>query len=551
MVRARQNNDPASGFVYLCSISVSILCRSGSVIFRLWGETTMAVHSKKRIKYIAYEVPVVECVEGNGIGAFEVKMSIQTAFTEAQQDHLFGYYDELSGDQKKSLEAQLAKITNPSELVTTVKDAIAFSGSNAASKRFAQLPKESTASLLEVAPDIRAKWTQLGLKAVADNEVGILLMAGGQGTRLGSSAPKGCYDIGLPSHKSLFQIQAERIVKLQHLAAASAGKDPKDVVVNWYVMTSGPTRKDTEAFFLENKYFGLNASQITFFNQGTLPCFSLDGSKILLEGKDKICESPDGNGGLYKALNDNGIVKDFEAKGIKHIHMYCVDNCLVKVGDPVFIGYAIDQEKDLCTKVVRKRSANESVGLIVMDEDTQRPSVIEYSEISEELANKKDAQDESKLYLRAANIVNHYYSVDLLKKYVPQWISSREYLPFHIAKKKIPGLNSDGEFYKPTEPNGIKLEQFIFDVFPSVEMAKFGCLEVDRTEEFSPLKNADTAKNDTPTTCRTDLLALNTKWIKNNGGSVEGFVEVSPLTSYSGENLSEVAGKSFTDGSVI
>ncbi|KAG7195396.1 UDP-N-acetylglucosamine pyrophosphorylase [Scheffersomyces spartinae] len=480
-------------------------------------------------------------------------VSVKQAFEAANQDHLFAYYDELNEDQKLALEAQLSKIgSNPKELVSTVGDAIKFSGSNVSSKKFAQLPSESTASLLEVANDVKDKWRKLGLQAVANNEVGILLMAGGQGTRLGSTAPKGCYDIGLPSHKSLFQIQAERIIKLQQLAAETYNKELEKVVVNWYIMTSGPTRPATEEFFQSNNYFGLKSSQITFFDQGTLPCFNLDGTKILMEKKDKICESPDGNGGLYKALYDNGIVDSFQKNGIKHIHMYCVDNCLVKVGDPIFIGYAIDQQKELCTKVVRKRSANESVGLIVMDEDTQRPSVIEYSEISEELANKKDSNDESKLYLRAANIVNHYYSVDLLVKYVPKWISSREYLPFHIAKKKIPGLNENGEYYKPTEPNGIKLEQFIFDVFPSVDMSKFGCLEVNRSEEFSPLKNADTASNDTPTTCRLDLLKLNTSWLKQNGGSTNGLVEISPLISYSGENLeSVVEGKSFEDGTII
>ena len=320
-------------------------------------------------------------------------------------------------------------------------------------------------------------------------------------------------------------------------------------------MTSGPTRESTEAFFKKNNFFGLQSSQVKFFNQGTLPCFDLNGEKILLQSKDAICESPDGNGGLYKALQNDGILEDMVNKNIKHIHMYCVDNSLVKVADPIFIGFAIDKKFDLATKVVRKRDATESVGLIVLDDDSKRPCVIEYSEISQELAEKKDPQDSNKLFLRAANIVNHYYSIDVLTKMIPKWISSQEYLPFHIAKKKIPSMNlKTNEFYKPTEPNGIKLEQFIFDVFPSVALDKFGCLEVDRLDEFSPLKNADGAKNDTPTTCRLHYLARGTNWVKKNGGILENendVVEVLPSTSYGGEGLEFVKGQKFKNGDVI
>lgn len=137
---------------------------------------------------------------------------------------------------------------------------------------------------------------------------------------------------------------------------------------------------------------------------------------------------------------------------------------------------------------------------------------------------------------------------------IPQWISSQEYLPFHIAKKKIPSIDlKTGQFYKPETPNGIKLEQFIFDVFTSVELSKFGCLEVDRTDEFSPLKNADGAKNDTPTSCRQHYLERGTKWVKQNGGQVDegAFVEVVPLTSYGGEGLECVKGKKYGNGDII
>ncbi|ODV67391.1 nucleotide-diphospho-sugar transferase [Hyphopichia burtonii NRRL Y-1933] len=471
-------------------------------------------------------------------------------FKSANQDHLFEYFNDLSKEEQQQYLNQLSKIEDASTLIETVQNAITFSKQNTKSRKLTQLPVESTASTLDTKQETLDKWYEIGLQAIANNEVAVLLMAGGQGTRLGSSDPKGCYNIGLPSNKSLFQIQAEKILKIEKLAAETYGKD--NVVIPWYIMTSGPTRQSTESFFIKNDYFGLKSDQVTFFNQGTLPCFNLDGSKILLESPSKYSDAPDGNGGLYKGLATNGILDDLTNKGIKHLHMYCVDNSLVKVADPTFFGFVIDSKFELATKVVRKRDANESVGLIVLDEENNKPCVIEYSEISPELANKTESDDESKLFLRAANIVNHYYSVELLQREIPKWISSQEYLPFHIATKKIPYWDSkEGKVIKPKEPNGIKLEQFIFDVFPSIELSKFGCLEVNRSEEFSPLKNADGAPNDTPTTCRNHYLEMGTNWVKQNGASVDGLVEVSGLTSYKGEGLQFVKGKEYKNGQQI
>lgn len=473
------------------------------------------------------------------------------SFVEAGQAHLFKHYGSLLDQEKKHLELQLSEIENPKNLVATVQEAIQFS-KLAGEKSFAQLPKQLTSSTIEQLKEHLDRWFDLGLKAIANNEVAVLLLAGGQGTRLGCLDPKGCYDIGLPSGKTLFQIQAEKILKVQQLAKE---KHPQlEPTVQWYIMTSGATREATESHFAKMNNFGLKKDQITFFNQGTLPCFSLDGSKMLMSLKSAICESPDGNGGLYKAIVKANLVEDFHKKHIKHIHMYCVDNCLVKVADPQFLGFAIEREFALATKAVRKRDAGESVGLIVLDEQKQRPCVIEYSEMSPELAQKADPHDPAKLYLRAANIVNHYYSVDLLEQMLDKWTSSQEHLPFHIAKKKIPSLDLEtGEFVKPEEPNGIKLEQFIFDVFPSVELDKFGCLEVERAEEFSPLKNNTAAANDNAHTCKKHYLELGTKWVREQGGIVpEGaFVEVSGLTSYHGEHMEFVKGKEYKDGDQI
>lgn len=217
-------------------------------------------------------------------------------------------------------------------------------------------------------------------------------------------------------------------------------------------------------------------------------------------------------------------------RGIEHIHAYCVDNCLVKVADPVFIGFSASKDVDIATKVVRKRAAKESVGLIVQKDG--KPDVVEYSEIDKEMAEAKDGQD--RLKFRAANIVNHYYSFRFLES-IETWMHT---LPHHVAKKKIPYLDTEtGESKKPDKANSVKLEQFVFDVFPFIPMEKFACLEVERKEEFSPLKNAKGTGEDDPDTSKKDIMSQGNRWLTDAGVTVvshgdDSGVEVSPLISY-------------------
>lgn len=462
-------------------------------------------------------------------------------YTNSHQKQLFDHWNDLSLQQQQQFVDQLQKF-DPDQISDQVKSALQTSKLNSCNNDLTQLPQQLYASSIDIDENTKKNWESMGLKAIADNQVAVILVAGGQGTRLGSSDPKGCYDIDLFSKKSLFQLQAEKISKIETLAKIQYPQSSP--LLYWYIMTSEQTRSKTEEFFINNNYFNLQKHQIIFFNQGTLPCFDLNGEKILLKSQYQICESPDGNGGLYNALIKNQILDHMNQHGIKHIHLYCVDNCLVKIADPLFLGYCIDKQLEVGTKVVRKRDYNESVGLIVLN--NSKPCVIEYSEISSELAKKTEPEDDSKLFLRAANIVNHYYKVEALNENINDWIKS---LPLHIAKKKIPTL----ECNKPSEPNGIKLELFIFDIFPLISMEKFGCLEVERKLEFSPLKNSNDAKNDNPKTCKSDYLNLCTQWIKQNGGIVpeNAFVEVSALTSYNGEGLEFVNGKTFQNGDIV
>lgn len=224
-------------------------------------------------------------------------------------------------------------------------------------------------------------------------------------------------------------------------------------------------------------------------------------------------------------------------RGIQHIHAYCVDNCLVKVADPVFLGFAASKDVDIATKVVRKRSANESVGLILLKNG--KPDVVEYSEIDNATAEAKDPKQPDILKFRAANIVNHYYSFRFLET-IEQWAHK---LPHHVARKKIPHVDTEkGKMIKPQKPNGIKLEQFVFDVFPMLDLKRFASLEVRREDEFSPLKNAKGTGEDDQDTSKRDILNQGKRWVQNSGGTVvseneESGVEISPLISYVSKHI--------------
>ncbi|PKI82911.1 hypothetical protein MVES1_003617 [Malassezia vespertilionis] len=469
--------------------------------------------------------------------------ALRARFAEAGQEQVFAFWDTLSDDDKNALVEQLS-IVDPVRLNRIVQQALDAdeAARNASGVDVAPPPEDIVVSTVND-EDAAHHYTKIGLDAIGAGSVGVLLLAGGQGTRLGSSAPKGCFDIQLPSHKSLFQLQAERIRKLEQLAAEHAGKNK--VVIPWYVMTSGPTRAPTEAFFVEHRYFGLAKENVIFFEQGTLPCISNEG-KIMLDAPHKIATAPDGNGGVYAALRapmrkgtQDTVISDLEKRGIKYLHAYGVDNCLVRVGDPVFIGVCVEKQVPTGVKVVQKTEPGEAVGVVARKNG--KFSVVEYSEIPTELSEAKDAHGQ--LLLRDANIANHFYTTEFLAKQVP---SFEHEMAYHVARKKIPTVDlRTGERVKPDTPNGIKMELFIFDVFPFCP--KLAIHEVARREEFSPLKNASGSKSDNSETSRRDLLAQQARWLEKNGAILaEGAaVELSPLVTYAGEGLDLVHGRTF------
>ena len=278
----------------------------------------------------------------------------------------------------------------------------------------------------------------------------------------------------------------------------------------------------------------------------------MDG-KVLLETKSKVAVAPDGNGGLYAALRSplsptdktRTVLSDLEARKVLYVHAYCVDNCLVRVADPVFVGYGISKQADCAAKVVPKAHPTESVGVVALRGN--KYSVVEYSEITSEQAAARHATT-GELLFRAANTANHFYSTAFLRG-VSKF---EEDLAFHIARKKIPHVDlSSGAAIKPSTPNGMKLEMFVFDVFPHTE--RFAVLEVAREDEFSPLKNAPGTGADDRDTSRRDLLAQHRRYLEAAGATVKSDVEIelSPLVTYAGEGLASVKGKTFTRSGLV
>ena len=449
---------------------------------------------------------------------------VRARYDSFGRGRVLSHIDELPPDDRRSFLLQLDSIdvgkirsllASALEVQSKAKEAVEPFGGDVASTR-----------------DVSEGERALGLEEVRRGRVACVLLAGGQGTRLGYDGPKGSYDLGLRSGRTLFRLICERILRLTRLAGDLGGEGRGGVAsVPLYIMTSPLNDAETRGHFAENDYFGLPPDDVAFFTQGVLPCLTPDGD-LILESPSRVAVAPDGNGGIYPAMLKGGVLDNMGRRGVGHVHVFSVDNALVLPADPSFVGYCCSRDADCGNKVLPKRGAHEKVGVIA--ERGGRPCVVEYSDLSSAMAERTDGR--GGLVFGAGNICQHYYSLSFLRSVV----SSPMY---HVAHKKIPTWDFNlGRTVKPEFNNGIKLETFIFDVFPMSK--RMSCLEVRREDEFAPVKNAPGSSSDTPEEARRMLSDQAGRWmiragaiLKSKGDKTEGGCEVSPLTSYAGEGL--------------
>ncbi len=375
--------------------------------------------------------------------------------------------------------------------------------------------------LPQVLPDqVDAEAKVFGEAALAAGEVAVLVVAGGQGSRLGFEHPKGLFPIGPVTGKSLFQFHAEKV-----LARSRRHGRP----IPFLVMTSHATHAETEYFFEHHSYFGLPKQEVHFFQQGTMPALDLETGQLLLEHPGRLFAGPDGHGGTLTALAKSGLLAKLAARGIKHIYYFQVDNPLVQIAEPRFLGQHIRAKADVSSKVIPKDGPHDKLGNFVLIDG--QLSMIEYSDLPDDLA--RATEPDGQLRIRAGNPAIHIFDVAFLKKVTAGAAAG---LPFHLAKKKVAYWDpSSGDVVQPQKENALKFERFIFDVLPLAE--RYTAVETSRPDEFAPLKNA--VGPDSADTVKRAMSDLAISWLKQAGVQVDtgATIELSPLTALEPEDL--------------
>jgi len=350
----------------------------------------------------------------------------------------------------------------------------------------------------------------VGREMLAAGQVGAILVAGGQGSRLGFHHPKGMFPIGPVSDRSLYQLLAEQL-----LARSDAAK----CAIPYFVMTSAATHDETVDFFKTHRFFGLEPDDVFFFQQGTMPAVDAKTGRILLAGKGSLALSPDGHGGVLAAMQRAGLFDEMRQRGVEFLYYHQVDNPAAVVCDPVFLGFHKLRQSELSTKVVAKTSPGERMGAVVtVDGEMQ---IIEYSDLPADLQPKTDA--DGKLLFWAGSTAIHVFNREFLERMA----ADPSTLPFHVALKKSAYVNDSGETVPPDTENAVKFERFVFDVLPHAANALV--VEANRADEFLPVKKAE--GTDSPETARAGLTAMYTRWLESAGVEVaaETAVEISPL----------------------
>ncbi len=433
--------------------------------------------------------------------------------TQAGQEHVFRYWDELSGASRRRLLNQLKDIDF--DLMRKLWKAHSSSSEGAAVEGILEpvevIPVPRTTEQQNAAEEAR----RIGQQALRDGRVAAFVVAGGQGTRLGFDGPKGCFPVGPVTGKSLFEMHAEKI----RAASLEYG-----VPIPWYIMTSETNDEATREFFAHRNFFGIDESDVFLLKQKMIPALDEQG-RLILDEKDHVFMNPNGHGGSLMALEESGALDDMTRRGITVVSYFQVDNVLIKIIDPVFLGYHIQAQAEMCSKVVQKRDPGEKVG--VFGKVNGKMKVIEYSDMREE--DKKAKNPDGSLKYGAGNVAIHLIDV----AFVDREVRGGFKLPYHTAHKKIPFVDENGTRIHPDVPNGFKFETFVFDALN--DTTRTMVMEVVREEEFSPVKNR--TGEDSESTAKRDLSNYFGRWLEAAGvavprletGDVDGTVEISPL----------------------
>ena len=406
------------------------------------------------------------------------------------QDHVLRFWDRLDDDARASLLSQVAALDLAA--VDAMRALLAAPPEAAPPGAMAPAP------VVELAGKERAEAVAVGEAALRAGKVGVILVAGGQGSRLGYDGPKGCYPVGPVSGAPLFHFHARKVLALERRHGCE---------IPFYVMTSPMNEAATRAFFEEHGYFGLDASRVFFFSQAMWPALTPDG-RIVLDTPSHIFLGPDGHGGMLAALERSGCLADMERRGLESVFYFQVDNPMVEVCDPAFVGMHLLRGSEFSVKVCAKRDWKEGLGMVV--ERGGRTEIVEYSDpaFSDEL--KQQTGPDGRLRFLYGSVAIHVFSVAFLRR------EADAGLPLHIAHKKVPCCDADGNTVKPEAPNACKFEKFIFDALRDARNTV--CVAFDRAEEFSPVKNRE--GNDSPDTCRRDLADKWGRWLEAAGLAV-------------------------------
>ena len=452
---------------------------------------------------------------------------LKKAITGAGQEHLLRYWEELTVPEKESYREQLVAV-NWAQIPQLAVDYVI-------KRPEIKIPEDLTPAQFfplkpvdEAQEKLYASAREKGVELLAAGKVCCLTVAGGQGTRLGFDGPKGTYPIGPVSNRTLFEYFAGAVAR----TSEKYGRQ-----VNWYIMTSPINREATESFFKAKNYFGLLRESVFFFTQGTMPAFGTDG-KLLMADKNSLALSPDGHGGTLLALRKSGALDKMIADGNEYISYFQVDNPLVPVADPLFIGLHALENSEMSAIMLSKTNSREKLGNFCVSGG--RTMIIEYSDLPDELAEKRNP--DGSLAFVAGSPAIHVLS----RKFVEKLTSGGTLqLPWHRADKKIPCLNAAGEPVSPAEPNGVKLESFIFDALPLAE--KVMILEGDRAEVFAPTKNATGV--DSAESCREMISARNARRLECAGveiprredGKIDAVIEISSAWAVDDEDVAALA----------